>query len=60
MIHDGSGHRLLSNLWLNPSNTGHSPNVVSLLVQRQRRWANIETALGECLVFARLGSRLTL
>ena len=28
-----------------PANTGHSPNVVSMLGQRRRRWANIETAL---------------
>ena len=35
-----------------PANTGHSPNAVSMLGQRQRRWANIETALGVCLVFS--------
>ena len=29
-----------------PANTGHSPNAVSLLAQRLRRWTNIETALG--------------
>ena len=29
-----------------PANTGHSPNVVSMLGQRLRRWPNIETALG--------------
>ena len=34
------------------ANTGHSPNAVSMLGQRRRRWANIETALGECPVFA--------
>ena len=33
---------------LYPANTGHSPNVVSMLGQRRRRWANIETALGDC------------
>ena len=37
---------------VNPANTRHSPNAVSMLVQRRRRWANIETALGECPVFA--------
>ena len=35
-----------------PANTTHSPNAVSLLVHRLRRWPNIETALGECLAFA--------
>ena len=28
-----------------PANTGHSPNAVSMLGQRRRRWTNIETAL---------------
>ena len=37
----------------NPANTGHPPNAVSMLGQRQKRWVNIETALGECPVFAR-------
>ena len=36
----------------NPANTRHSPNAISMLGQRRGRWANIETALGECLVFA--------
>ena len=35
-----------------PANTGHFPNAASMLGQRRRRWANIETALGECPVFA--------
>ena len=39
-------------LTLNPANTGHSPNAVSMLGQRRRRCANIETALGECPVLA--------
>ena len=30
------------------------PDVVSMLVQRRLRWANIETALGQNLVFAGL------
>ena len=31
-----------------PPNTGHSPNAVSMLGQRRRRWTNnIETAMGE-------------
>ena len=34
------------------ANTGHSHNAVSMLGQRRRRWANIETALGEFPVFA--------
>ena len=40
-----------------PSKHGASPNVVSMsaypmLAQRLRRWLNVETELGECLVFA--------
>ena len=35
-----------------PAHTGHSPDVVSMSGQRRRRWANIETALGECPVCA--------
>ena len=35
-----------------PANTGHTLNAVSMLGQRRRRWANIETALGGCPVFA--------
>ena len=35
-----------------PTNTEHSPNAVSMLAHRLRRWPNIETALGECPVFA--------
>ena len=34
-----------------PANTGLSPNDISMLVQRRKRWANIETALGEWPVF---------
>ena len=34
------------------ASTSHSPNAVSMLGQRRRRWSNIETTLGECLVFA--------
>ena len=34
------------------TNTRHSPNVVSMLAHRLRRWPNIETASGECLEFA--------
>ena len=37
---------------INPANTRHSPDAVSMLDQRRRRWASIETALGECLVLA--------
>ena len=35
-----------------PANSGHSPNAVSMLGQRQRRYAGIETALVECTAFA--------
>ena len=38
-----------------PANTGHSPNGVSMLGQRRRRWHNIEISLGECPVFAVIG-----
>ena len=40
--------------WLFPANTRTSPNAVSMLAHRLRTWLNIETALGECLVFAGL------
>ena len=33
-------------------NKVQSPNAVSMLGRRQRLWANIETALGECHVLA--------
>ena len=39
-------------IYNNPANTGHSPNFVSILGQRRRRWANIEPEFGECPVFA--------
>ena len=32
--------------------TRHSSNAVSMLGHRLRRWPNIETALGVCIVFA--------
>ena len=32
------------------ANARYTPNAVSMLGQRLRRWLNIETALGECLV----------
>ena len=35
-----------------PANTRRSAQVVSMLHQRRRRWANIETTLAERLVFA--------
>ena len=34
-----------------PANTGYSPNAVSMLGQRQRRWPNIETTLSECYFY---------
>ena len=38
--------------FLVPANTGHSPKAASMLTHRLRRWPDIETALGECPVFA--------
>ena len=35
-----------------PANTGHSPEAVSMLAHRLRRWPNIETALSKFPVFA--------
>ena len=43
-----------------PANTKTRPNVVSMLVQRRWRWANIETALGQMLAFAGLHSGVCL
>ena len=40
---------ILTNMW-------YSPNTVSMLALRLRRWPNIETALGECPVFAILAN----
>ena len=37
---------------MNPANTRHGPNVGSMLGQRRRRWPNIDSTLGRCLVFA--------
>ena len=34
------------------ANTGQPPNAVSMTGQRRRRWANIETVLGEWQMFA--------
>ena len=33
------------------NNTRRSPNVVLMLCQRRRRWPNIKTTLGQCLVY---------
>ena len=35
-----------------PANTRHRPNVGPMLGQRRRRWPNIGSTLGRCLVFA--------
>ena len=35
-----------------PSNTRHSPIVVSMLVHRLRRWPNIDPTMCDCFVFA--------
>ena len=37
-----------------PANTRHSPNVISMLAHRLRRWPNMGITLRECLVFAGL------
>ena len=44
-----SGHLLY--LLKYPANTKRSSNVVSMLGQRRKQWRNIETTLGERLVF---------
>ena len=41
-----------------PVNTSSGPNVVSMLGQRRRRWANIETTFGGLLVFAGGGGQV--
>ena len=46
------GHSAVGIGGADPANTGYSPNAVSMLDQRRRRWANIETALGECPAIA--------
>ena len=43
---------------VNPANTGLLPNAVSMLGQRRRRWASIETVSGQRPVFAGNGSCL--
>ena len=45
-------HSSLQLKCLSPANARRLPNVGSVLVQRRRRWANIEPTLGERLVFA--------
>ena len=42
---------LLVYLFKRPVNTKRWPNAGSMLVQRRRRWTNIEPALGQRLVF---------
>ena len=37
-----------------PANTRHRPNAVLMLGQCRRRWTNIKTTLGQCLVFVGL------
>ena len=37
---------------LTAQQTRHSPNAVSMLGHHLQRWPSIETALGECIVFA--------
>ena len=49
--------------WMNApclqTQTGHSPKAVSMVAHRLRRWSNIETALGECPVFANTNGAFT-
>ena len=42
--------RWLCSVWVIAAS--RRPNVVSMLAQRRRHWANIETTLGQVLVFA--------
>ena len=44
-----SGHAGSWSLEAVRGNTRHSPDAVTMLGQRRRRWTNIVTALGECL-----------
>ena len=44
--------RYIDSVEVNPANTRHSPIAGAMLVQRLRRWPNIEPAMGECLAFA--------
>ena len=48
------GHACIKMRTALPANTKTRPSVVSMLVQRRWRWANIETALGQMLAFAGL------
>ena len=45
---DGNGTRIMQQ----SENWVQSPDAVSMTGQRRRLWVNIETALGECHVFA--------
>ena len=47
-------HSSLSSSAVGPSKTALSPNAVSMAGQRLRRWANIETLLGEWHLFVGL------
>ena len=54
------GYQCFPDLWplrSNPANTIHWNNVVLMLGQRRRRWANVKTTLFQCIVFA--GNRPT-
>ena len=49
----GAGMESVTRITMQQSeNTVQSPNAVPMSGQRQRLWVNIETALGECHVFA--------
>ena len=42
-----------------PANMRHRPNVKLMLGQRRRRWTNIGSTLGRCLVLAGYRQRIT-
>ena len=49
----GSGMGSVTIIMQQSENPAQSPNAVSMTGQRRRLWVNIETALGECHVFAK-------
>ena len=48
----GAGMESVIRINQQSENTVQSPNAVAMTGQRRRLWVNIETALGECHVFA--------
>ena len=51
-LNPGSAISWESRLTFPQANTSHWPNVGLMLVQRRRRWTNINPTLGQYLVFA--------